>query len=130
VAGEATINALANQFGKSHKCVKDNLRKYGEARAAELSQVHPGAEYVDGLRYDLKLAERQAREAENPNAKVGALKLAVAIREKLAAALGVTTERIGLEHSTDPNNPLTFQIIQFGADDNGGGNREASPAGD
>jgi transposase-like protein len=130
VSGEATITALARQFDKSWATMKRALKKHSAARAAELSVVNADAEYIDGLRHDLRRAEQIAREAENPNAKVGALKLCVQIREKLAAALGVTTERIGLEHSTDPNNPLTFQIIQFGADDNGGGNREPSPAGD
>jgi len=99
VSGEATITALANQFGKSWATMKRALKKHSAARAAELSVFNADAEYIDGLRHDLRRAEQIAREAENPNARVGALKVCVQIREKLAAALGVVTERVALEHT-------------------------------
>ena len=37
---------------------------------------------------------------------MGALKVCVQIREKLAAALGVTTERIAMQHANDPEHPM------------------------
>lgn len=99
VSGEATITALARQFDKSWATMKRALKKHSAARAAELSVFNADAEYIDGLRHDLRRAEQIAREAENPNARVGALKVCVQIREKLAAALGVVTERVALEHT-------------------------------
>lgn len=106
VSGEATVTQLARQFGKAYTTMKRALKKHAAARAAELAVVDATAEYIDGLRHDLRRAEQIAREAENPNARVGALKVCVQIREKLAAALGVTTERIAMQHANDPEHPM------------------------
>ena len=96
-AGERNLTALGKQFRKSPKTVKANLIKYSAARAAETQSVDATTEYLDGLEHDMREALRTYRTAENPNAKVGALKHATACREKLAAAKGVVTERKGVD---------------------------------
>jgi hypothetical protein len=96
-AGERNVTALARQFGKAPATVRTNLLKYSKARAAEVSDVDPTAEYIDGLQHDLREALRTYRDSENPNAKVGALKLAEQIRKDMAAARGVVTERSARE---------------------------------
>ena len=92
-AGERNLTALGKQFGKHPDTVKANLIKYSAARAAETQSVDATTEYLDGLEHDMREALRTYRTAENPNAKVGALKHATSCREKLAAAKGVVTER-------------------------------------
>jgi hypothetical protein len=96
-AGERNVTALARQFGKAPATVRTNLLKYSKARAAEVSDVDPTAEYIDGLQHDLREALRTYRDSANPNAKVGALKLAEQIRKDMAAARGVVTERSARE---------------------------------
>ena len=96
-AGERNLHALGRQFGKDPQTVKKHLRRYSEARAAETADVDATGEYLDGLQHDLREALRTYRDATNPNAKVGALKHATTIREKLAAARGVVTERKATE---------------------------------
>lgn len=101
-AGERNLTALGKQFRKSPKTVKANLIKYSAARAAETQSVDATAEYIDGLEHDMREALRTYRTAENPNAKVGALKHATSCREKLAAAKGVVTERKSVALGQDP----------------------------
>jgi hypothetical protein len=96
-AGERNLTALGRQFNKDRQTVKKHLRRYSEARAAEVSDVDPTAEYIDGLQHDLREALRTYRDSANPNAKVGALKLAEQIRKDMAAARGVVTERSARE---------------------------------
>ncbi len=102
-AGERNLAALGRQFNKRPETVKANLLKYSRARAAEVSDVDPTAEYLDGLQHDLREALRTYRDAENPNAKVGALKHASALRKDMAAARGVVTERKSVAVGQDPN---------------------------
>lgn len=97
VAGERNLTALGKQFGKKAETVKKALTEYSAARAAEVASTDATAEYLDGLEHDMREALRTYRTAENPNAKVGALKHATACREKLAAAKGVVTERKNVE---------------------------------
>lgn len=97
--GERNYSALARSFGKDPHTVKDNLRKYAAQRSAELGAIDRTSEYIDGLEADLREALRTYRGSTNPNAKVGALKLAVQIRELLAAAGGVVTKREARENS-------------------------------
>lgn len=112
-AGERNLAALGRQFDKRPETVKANLLKYSKARAAEVSDVDPTAEYLDGLQHDLREALRTYRDAENPNAKVGALKHASAIRKDMASARGVVTERKSVGIGQDPNlGPL--QVEQSG----------------
>jgi len=101
-AGERNLTLLGRQFAKKPATVKANLRKYSRARAAEVSDVDPTAEYLDGLQHDLQEALRTYRDADNPNAKVGALKHASAIRKDMAAARGVVTDRRSLAVGQDP----------------------------
>lgn len=102
VAGERNLTALGKQFGKKRETVKANLAKYSAARAAEVASTDATAEYLDGLEHDMREALRTYRTAENPNAKVGALKHATSCREKLAAAKGVVTERKSVALGQDP----------------------------
>jgi hypothetical protein len=95
--GERNYTALARQFGKHRDTVKRHLEAYSKARAGELGTIDAAAEYRDGLEADLREALRTYRSAENPNAKVGALKHATAIRELIAAVSGVVTKREGRE---------------------------------
>lgn len=104
-AGERNLTALGKQFGKKGETVKANLIKYSAARAAETQSVDATTEYLDGLEHDMREALRTYRTAENPNAKVGALKHATSCREKLAAAKGVVTERKSVALGQDPNLP-------------------------
>ena len=101
-AGERNLAALGKQFNKAPATVKANLIKYSAARAAETQSVDATAEYIDGLEHDMREALRTYRTAENPNAKVGALKHATSCREKLAAAKGVVTERRSVAVGQDP----------------------------
>ena len=104
-SGEQNLAALGRQFGRDPETVKRNLKKYAAARAAERDDVDATAEYLDGLRHDLHEALEVYRSvgANNPNAQVGALKLAAQIRKDLAAACGVVTERktVGVGQAED-----------------------------
>ena len=104
-AGQQNYAALGRQFGKDPETVKRNLKKYAAARAAERDDVDATAEYLDGLRHDLHEALEVYRSvgAANPNAQVGALKLAAQIRKDIAAACGVTTDRktVGVGQADD-----------------------------
>lgn len=101
-AGERNYTALGKEFGKKAETVKKALVEYSAARAAETQSVDATTEYLDGLEHDMREALRTYRTAENPNAKVGALKHATSCREKLAAAKGVVTERKSVAVGQDP----------------------------
>lgn len=113
VAGERNLTALGKQFGKKRETVKANLAKYSAARAAEVASTDATAEYLDGLEHDMREALRTYRTAENPNAKVGALKHATSCREKLAAAKGVVTERKNVELTGSGGGALSIVIAPF-----------------
>jgi hypothetical protein len=119
-AGERNITSLGKTFGKAPATVKGNLQKYARARAAEVGDVDPTAEYLDGLQHDLREALRTYRESGNPNAKVGALKLASQIRKDMAAARGVVTERRSQEITGADGSPVQIVIAAFEEEHNGG----------
>ena len=125
-AGERNLTALGRIFNKSPKAVKRNLQKYAAARAAEVSDVDPTAEYIDGLQHDLREALRTYRESENPNAKVGALKLAAQIRKDMAAARGVVTERKAHELTGPEGAPVQIVIAPYEDEDGGSADRNPS----
>lgn len=125
-AGERNLTALGRIFNKSPKAVKRNLQKYAAARAAEVSDVDPTAEYLDGLQHDLREALRTYRESENPNAKVGALKLAAQIRKDMAAARGVVTERKAHELTGPEGAPVQIVIAPY--EDEGGSSADRNPS--
>lgn len=136
-AGERNLAALGKQFRKSPKTVKANLIKYSAARAAETQSVDATTEYLDGLEHDMREALRTYRTAENPNAKVGALKHATSCREKLAAAKGVVTERKSVALGQDPAlepvggdalEQLTSAIARLAARGDGTGSAEEPDA--
>ena len=136
-AGERNLTALGKQFRKSPKTVKANLIKYSAARAAETQSVDATTEYLDGLEHDMREALRTYRTAENPNAKVGALKHATSCREKLAAAKGVVTERKSVAIGQDPGlgpvggdafEQLTSAIARLAARGDGTGSAEEPDA--
>lgn len=96
--GERSYRALGKQFGVDRETVKRHLAAYSRARAAELSDgSDPTAEYIDGLEADLQDVQRLAQATEHDLCKLGSYKHVTAIREKLAAARGVVTERKATE---------------------------------
>ena len=126
-AGERNLTGLGKSFGKSPAAVKRNLQKYAAARAAEVSDVDPTAEYLDGLQHDLREALRTYRESENPNAKVGALKLAAQIRKDMAAARGVVTERKAHELTGPEGTPVQIVIAPYEDGDGSGTETDQNP---
>lgn len=109
-SGEQNLSELGRRYGVKGETVKSNLRKYSAARAAEVSDVDPTAEYLDGLQHDLREALRTYRDSDNPNAKVGALKLAETIRKDMAAARGVVTERKAHELTGAGGGPVQVEV--------------------
>lgn len=96
--GGASYEDIAKQVGKTRPTVTKHLREYSLALAASREEdgVDPLEAYVSGLESDLLAAKNLAQErgmGSTLAARVGAQKLIVDIRQKLAAALGVVTER-------------------------------------
>jgi len=92
-----------------------------------VSDVDPTAEYLDGLQHDLREALRTYRESENPNAKVGALKLAAQIRKDMAAARGVVTERKAHELTGPEGAPVQIVIAPYEDGDGSGTETDHNP---
>lgn len=136
--GQRNYTQIGRQLGPpgepiDFRTVKANIRKFGALVRAEVDSND-----IDALNEAIAAEEEVRSEAwrvysdpaSTQKDKVAALRVIQTSNETLAGLNGVVTKRIGLQHSNDPENPMTFQIIQFGADDHGGGNREPSPAGD
>ena len=113
--GERNITALAKQFGKARETVRNRLKKHAAAIAAAGNGLDPTGEYIGGLEADLTEALRTYRAAENPNAKVGALKHATHCRELLAAAKGVVTERTAQDVNLRGQVDVSYDIPENGA---------------
>lgn len=129
-AGERSLAALGRQFNKAPATVKANLQKYSRQRAAEMKDgTDPTAEYVDGLEYDLREALRLYRAATQESTQIGCLKHAMALREKLAAARGVVTERKSHELTGAAGGPVQIIIEGFTGDGDADG-ANGTPQGD
>lgn len=98
-----SIYALAKKYEKKWTTVRDNLDKHAANRAAELEKGYdPTLRYVDGLEQDLGKSSELMEIVKQDTAQIGALKLRVDIRQKLAAAQGVVTERSAQEQTVIP----------------------------
>lgn len=111
-AGEHNYSAIAKALGVTRETVKNNLIKYSAARASEVADINPTADYLGGLEYDLQEALRTYRGSPNPNAKVGALKLATQIRKEMAAARGVVVDRKAIEVTGAGGAPIQMETGQ------------------
>ena len=106
---------LGLEFDRDWRTVRDNVRKYGKlvADAYRRGDVDELAEYLEGLHDDKDAQIEAAQKAmtvfvtkdgevvSEPDwrTRVAARKEVTAIREKVAAALGVVTKREGREQS-------------------------------
>ncbi len=97
-----SYESIGQQLGKDRDTVRRNLKAYSEALSAARADggEDPLEAYLSGLAEDLVAAVNLAQErgeGTNLAARVGAHKLVVDIRQKIAAALGVVVDRKGHE---------------------------------
>ena len=124
--GNRNITQLAKQFEKNWHTVKKAIVDQAALvrQAIDSGDVDALAEYVDGLYEDLQEADQLFREVGNDNARLGALKHRTELREKLAAALNVITQRGELRLTGKDGDVLRFEHLTTGqlkeaADHNG-----------
>lgn len=101
LSGRRSWSELGRKYGHNRHTVRASVLRFATARGAAYAGGPDAlAEYVDGLTADLARAVALADDpAATPRCRVAAVHLATHIREKLAAARGVVTRRVGQEHS-------------------------------
>jgi hypothetical protein len=116
---------LAKLTGKDWRTVRKHVEAFSKVcRVAEESgSIDALGEYIGHLREALTAAWHiYNKQSSNDNAKLGAIKQVSDLSEKIAAALGVVTERKATQHSGDGGGPIR---IAFDIEDDGNSNRES-----
>ena len=80
-------------------------------------------DYIEGKTMDLRDADKLVRNADNDNAKVSALKTRTAIRDSIAAARGVVTERKAQDVNLASITRQVVTIETIGAEEADSGHR-------
>lgn len=114
--GDRNYAALGRKFEKDWKTVKRAIIAKGkDARMViESGDCDALAEYIDGLYDELQEVNTLFQDADNDNARLGALKHRTYLREKIAAALGVPTELAALQLSGKGGDPIEHSIAFHG----------------
>ncbi len=114
--GERKYAALGRQFDKHWETVKRAIIAKGKAArlAIESGDCDALAEYIDGLYEELQEVDSLFQDADNDNARLGALKHRTYLREKIAAALGVPTELAALQLSGKGGDPIEHTVAFHG----------------
>lgn len=112
-----SYEAIGKQFGKDRDTVRRQVKAHSEALAAARrdGSEDPLESYISGLQEDLQTAVNMAQETgegTNLAARVGAHKQVTAIRQLIAAALGVVTERKAQEVTGRDGAPLVVRIAE------------------
>jgi len=128
--GHISWAKIAEEVGKDPRTVQSHVEKYSQtmARIHDGAEVNPVGEYIDGSFQDLR-GQHAIHEEAVATVKVGkgenatiievpdyrtrsaALKEVHVIRKNIAAARGVVTERKGVEHSGNEENPVVTKHV-------------------
>ena len=108
--GQRNMTTLSRQFGVKWETCRDWIRKVGLFMAEQElhAQEYALAEYAAGLEEILGQAQTTYAHTDNDNAKIGALRVAGDMLEKLAAARGVVTQRKADELTGPGGGPLIW----------------------
>jgi len=98
---------------KDPQCITRAIKRESKIARTELDNrgVDPLSEYIAGLEEDFGEADRLLRSGDNANARLGGLKLKVTLRQLIAAAKGVVTERKAEEITGANGEPLIPPLL-------------------
>lgn len=108
-----TYAQIAEAVKRDPRTVSKRLAEHAKALAAEREDGDDAlTEYIEGCREDLRAATEIVEDPRNRNAQISALRLRAELREKIAAALGVSTQRVAVDaNEGDSVTELVIRVV-------------------